>query len=146
VAEPVAEPVAGVVLFVEDDEPLVSIVVRHLDAHGIPTRVAVSAEEAARLLAAGLRPELIFPDINLPGDSGWSLLRSRAYEDAGSPSVVVVSATRVPSARLREFGVKGYLPKPFSMDTLVETARRFATEGRDEESQTLDEPTDIEIR
>jgi DNA-binding response OmpR family regulator len=142
----VADASLGPVLLVEDDEPLVAIVQRHLTAHGIPTRVASSAEEAAALLAKGLQPALVLLDINLPGDSGWSLLRSEAYSAAGSPAVVVVSATRVPSSRLREFGVRGYLPKPFSIETLLETARRYATDRPAAATENLEEPMDAETR
>ena len=122
---------SGVVLMVEDDGPLAAIVARHLTTHGLPTDVVGSAEEAERRLTAGLRPALILLDINLPGDTGWSLLRGRAYAEAGRPRVVVVSATRITSARLHEYGVAGYLPKPFAMETLLETVRRHTAEGAD---------------
>jgi DNA-binding response OmpR family regulator len=112
------------VLIVEDDEQLAVIVARHLGAHGHPTEVVSSAEEAERRLGAGLRPALVLLDINLPGDTGWSLLRGRAFADAGRPKVVVVSATRISSTRLHEYDIAGYLPKPFAMDTLLETVRR----------------------
>jgi DNA-binding response OmpR family regulator len=126
------------ILLVEDDESLATMLARHLSAHDLPTRVAASAEEGERLLADGLRPALVLLDINLPGDSGWSILRSPAYAAAGSPRVVVVSATRIPSSRLREYGVAGYLPKPFAMDTLLETARRYTTARADGAEGTLD--------
>jgi DNA-binding response OmpR family regulator len=120
---------AGQVLIVEDDAPLAAIVARHLVAHGLPTEVVPSAEEAERRLDAGLRPTLVLLDINLPGETGWSLLRGPAYATAGRPRVVVVSATRIPTSRLREFGIAGYLPKPFAMETLLETVRRYAPPG-----------------
>ncbi|HEX7472913.1 MAG TPA: response regulator, partial [Candidatus Limnocylindrales bacterium] len=81
------------VLLVEDDEPLAAVVARHLNAHGLPTEVVTSTEEAERRLDAGLRPGLVLLDINLPGETGWSLLRGRAYAAAGRPRVIVVSAT-----------------------------------------------------
>jgi DNA-binding response OmpR family regulator len=118
----------GPILVVEDDDPLAAIVARHLIAHGLPTEVVRSAEEAGRRLSAGLRPSLVLLDINLPGETGWSLLRGTAYAAAGRPRVVVVSATRISSTRLREFGVAGYLPKPFAMETLLETVRRHTAE------------------
>ncbi|HTC86603.1 MAG TPA: response regulator [Candidatus Acidoferrum sp.] len=136
----------GVVLLVEDDEPLASIVLKHLAAHHIPTRLATSAEQAVGFISGGMRPSLIFLDINLPGDTGWSLLRSAAYAEAGSPSVVVVSATRIPGARLRDYGVKGYLPKPFSIDTLLETARRYTTGRPAGAAENPETPIDLEIR
>ena len=131
------------ILLVEDDEPLAAMLARHLAAHDLPTRIAASAEEGERLLAGGLRPALVLLDINLPGGSGWSILRSPAYVEAGSPRVVVVSATRIPSSRLREYGVAGYLPKPFAMDTLIETARRYTTDGPTE-ADALDGPNEVE--
>lgn len=117
----------GLVLMVEDDGPLAAIVARHLTAHGLQTEVVPSVEDAERELDAGLRPALVLLDINLPGETGWAFLRGRSYAAAGRPKVVVVSATRISGARLREFGVAGYLPKPFAMETLVTTARRFAS-------------------
>jgi DNA-binding response OmpR family regulator len=117
---------------------------RHLAAHDMPTRIAASAEEGERILADGLRPALVLLDINLPGESGWSILRSPAYAAAGSPRVVVVSATRIPSSRLREYGVAGYLPKPFAMDTLLETARRYTTARPDESEGAPDVSTEVE--
>ena len=63
-------------------------------------------------------------DINLPGASGWDLLRTGGLGATGSPPVYIVSATAVPSARLHEFGVAGFLPKPFALPTLIEIVER----------------------
>ncbi len=41
------------------------------------------------------------------------------------PPVVVVTATTIGPRRLREFGVAGYLPKPFALETLLEVCERF---------------------
>jgi len=134
------------VLLVEDDDPLAEVVARHLNAHGLPTEVVRSSEEAERRLDAGLRPSLVLLDINLPGETGWSLLRGRAYLAAGRPRVIVVSATRISSSRLREFGVTGYLPKPFAMETLLETVRRYtADEVVSDDTGELREPMDVEM-
>jgi len=134
------------ILLVEDDSPLAGLVARHLEAHGFPTRIAQSAEDGQRQLGEGLRPALVLLDINLPGDTGWSLLRSTEYEAAGSPPVVVVSATRIPSSKLHSFGVRGYLPKPFAMDTLIETARRYASDGPSVTEDLSIEPLEETIR
>ena len=112
------------VLLVEDDLGLAGIIVRHLRARGHDARSTVSAEDAAELLRAGFRPTVVLLDINLPGASGWSLLRGRELAAAGAPPVYVVSATSIPSARLREFNVAGFLPKPFALPTLVEIVER----------------------
>ena len=141
-----AEPVLAPILIVEDDDPLAAIVARHLIAHGLPAQVVRSAEAAERRLDAGLRPSLVLLDINLPGETGWSLLRGTAYAAAGRPRVVVVSATRISGSRLREFGIAGYLPKPFAMETLLETVRRHtAVEADADASAGLGERMDVEM-
>jgi len=114
------------VLMIEDDLSLVGIVVRHLRLRGHDARAAASVEEATEMLRSGFRPTVVLLDINLPGASGWSLLRGPELAAAGSPPVYVVSATSIPSARLREFNVAGFLPKPFALPTLVEMVEREA--------------------
>ena len=113
------------VLLVEDDESLRRIVTRHLRRQGFVVEDVTSAEDAQRALADGLRPALVLLDLNLPGDTGWDLLRGPALAQAGSPPVVIVSATTVSPKRLAEFHVAGYLPKPFPLETLVATVERF---------------------
>jgi len=71
------------VLLIEDDLPLATIISKHLKARGHEARVAASAEEAARIIRAGFRPTIVLLDINLPGESGWSFLRSGALDAAG---------------------------------------------------------------
>ncbi len=121
------------VLLVEDDESLRQILVRHLRSNGYVVSEAASAEEAVQLLDSGLRPELVLLDLNLPGDTGWDLLRGPAIEAAGSPLVVITSAVTVSPVRLTEFNVAGYLPKPFPLETLVATIERLTTTRRAEE-------------
>lgn len=112
------------VLFVEDDDTFRQIVARHLRSKGFSVVEAASAETAVEALDAGLRPDLIVLDLNLPGDTGWDLLRGPAIRVAGSPPVVITSATTVSPRRLAEFGCVGYLPKPFPLETLVATVER----------------------
>ena len=119
-----AEPTARV-LFVEDDARLAGIVVRHLRARGHDARAVDSAEEAVDLVRSGFRPTVVLLDINLPGASGWDLLRGGQLGPTGAP-VYIVTATSVAPARLREFNVAGVLPKPFAMPTLIDVVERSA--------------------
>jgi DNA-binding response OmpR family regulator len=119
------------VLFIEDDAGLAGVVVRHLRARGHDARTVASAEEAVALVNSGFRPTVVLLDINLPGVSGWDLLRTGGLRAAGSPPVYIVSATSVPAARLREFKVAGFLPKPFALPTLIEIVERHHSEGEE---------------
>jgi two-component system, OmpR family, response regulator len=117
--------VTGPVLLVDDDEVFVDLVGRHLEAHGYAVETADSVEATRRLIGAGLRPALVLLDINLPDDSGWSLLRDTSLMDAGSPPVVIMSGTQIRPEKLREFRVAGYLPKPVSMALLTSCITRL---------------------
>jgi DNA-binding response OmpR family regulator len=115
-------------LLVEDDQSLRQIVTRHLRAEGYQVVEASSAEEAVQRLERGLRPVLLLLDLNLPGGTGWDVLRSPSLAAAGSPPVVIASATTISPKRLTEFHVAGYLPKPFPLETLVATIERLTTQ------------------
>jgi len=115
------------VLLVEDDESLRRILSVHLRSQGYRVDEASSAEDAVRILGGGVRPGIVLLDLNLPGDTGWDLLRGSALAAAGSPPVVITSAVTVSPVRLTEFDVAGYLPKPFPLETLVATIERLIT-------------------
>jgi len=105
------EPQAPI-LIVEDDDELRHILAVQLHAKGWVAEEARSAEEATARLHDGVRPGLSLVDINLPGDTGWDLLRSLAFDAAGSPPVVITSAVTVHPRQIAEFSCAGYLPKP----------------------------------
>jgi DNA-binding response OmpR family regulator len=113
------------VLFVEDDDSLRTVIARHLRLRGIEVTEAASAEDAREQLAAGLHPSVVLLDLNLPGDTGWSLLRGGPLADATGPPIVIVSAIPVSQRQLAEHRVAGYLPKPFPLETLVATVERL---------------------
>jgi DNA-binding response OmpR family regulator len=115
------------ILLIEDDESLRLILARHLRASGFAVEEAGSAEQALEVLGAGLRPHLVILDLNLPGETGWELLRGPALAAAGSPPVVVATATTLNPRRLAEFSVAGYLPKPFALETLRDVVGRLTT-------------------
>lgn len=112
------------ILLVEDDDSLRSTVARHLRRHGFTVVEAGSVEHARAELVAGLRPGLVLLDINLPGDTGWGLVREGPLARAGGPPVVIVSAIPVSQRKLAAHRVAGYLPKPFPLETLVSMVER----------------------
>ena len=117
-------------LLVEDDETLGGLLSAHLRARGYQVTGRPDGRDRhgpARGRAS--RPDIVLLDINLPGETGWSVLRSQAFEAAGRPPVVVASAMAVSPARLREFGVAGYLPKPFAHGHPRDDARPLADRG-----------------
>jgi DNA-binding NtrC family response regulator len=122
------------VLLVEDDESLRTILARHLRRHGLEVSDVASAEEANDALVAGMRPALVVLDVNLPGATGWEFLRGPAFTGAGSPPVVITSATTVSPRRLAEFSCAGFLPKPFPLETLATTVERLLSTEEETEN------------
>jgi DNA-binding response OmpR family regulator len=120
----------GPILLIEDDVGLRTILARHLRAMGYDVREAGSAEDGVVELDRRDAPHLVVLDLNLPGDTGWDLIRGPALARAGSPPVVISSATTIDPRRLREFGIAGYLPKPYALETLVATIERVLQEQR----------------
>ena len=118
------------VLIVEDDENLRTVLVRTLRARGIEVEVAISAEDAVDALAGGLRPRIVLLDLNLPGATGWDFLREAELEKAGSPPVVVTSASAISPGRLAQAVVAGYLAKPFALEVFLATVQRFVGAAR----------------
>jgi DNA-binding response OmpR family regulator len=116
------------ILLVEDDETLAGLLAHALEGHGHSVEIARSAEDAERRLAGGSRPSIVLLDVNLPGDSGWSLFRRGMLGVPGAPPVVVTSAVPISPARLREFRVAGYLPKPFSVAVLLDCVERLCAQ------------------
>lgn len=119
----------GPILLVEDDETLAMILTRHLRARGYLVELCGSAEAALGSLRRGLRPSLVLLDINLPDATGWALPRSRELAAAGSPPVVVTTATSVSPSRVAEYALAGYLPKPFPLRTLMAVVERHTRPG-----------------
>jgi DNA-binding response OmpR family regulator len=112
------------VLLVEDEPTLRTIIARNLVARGHRVVEADSARQALARLNED-EPDLMLLDINLPDRSGWDILREMRRQGKNVP-VVIISAVRVSAARLEEFRPLAFLPKPFPLEALlrvVEDAR-----------------------
>ena len=62
-----------VVLVVEDDDAIRSLISEILRQHGYRVQVAKSAEEALQLAAGGAEVDLLLADVVLPGMNGQAL-------------------------------------------------------------------------
>ena len=110
------------ILIVEDDPEISSLMARYLGDNGFRVALARDGTGMDRAMA-GRRPDLVVLDINLPGEDGLSLcLRLR---NAGGPPVVMVTAKGEDLDRILglEMGADDYLPKPFNPRELLARIR-----------------------
>ena len=116
------------VLLVDDDELIQDAVRAILEALGHTVTTVSGGEEAVAALEAGLHPDVVVLDMNMPGlDGAGTLPRLRVLR----PSLPVLLATgRVDQAALNLVEADAWttlLPKPFSLEALrqsLEACRR----------------------
>jgi len=119
-----AEGNASPVVLVVDDEPeLRSLLAEYFGRHGFTVRTAPDAA-AARAAVVEQAPALAILDINMPGENGLSLAR---WLRESHPRIGLVMLTTAGESVDRivglELGADDYLPKPFEMRELLARVR-----------------------
>lgn len=85
-----------------------------------------SSEQAFEALLAGDKPDLIFIDINLGGDSGLAFLRRVRSEVRITPCPKIILTTSTCEADVKDSfneGAAGYLVKPLNYSELRESVK-----------------------
>ena len=98
-----------------------------LGAHGYETLQTNDGMEALAL-ARTHRPDLILMDIQLPEVSGLEVTKwLKEDEDLKHIPVVAVTAFAMKGdeEKIREGGCEGYLSKPISVQTFMDTVKHF---------------------
>ena len=117
---------SAMILLVEDEERLRKGLARILEESNYTVHTAETAEEGVRRVLAE-RPDVLLLDVNLPDDSGWSVLRQLAAKGITCKTLptIVISAGQPSQHRISEFRPMAFLPKPFPIDAL----KRLITEA-----------------
>ena len=109
----------SLILVVDDDQRLRSLLQRYLAEAGFRVTTAETAEQARDRLRY-LQPDLMVLDVMMPGESGLSLTQS-LKSVAQSVPIILLTAAGAPEDRIAGFeaGADDYLPKPFDPRELV---------------------------
>ncbi len=125
----------GVILVVDDDDPVRVMLGRLLRTQGYTVIQATSAAEARRSVEQ-LRPDLVISDIVMPGESGIELRRELAKCWPGLPVILISGySTDGPAefaARTRD---TLFVQKPFAAEQLLGLVER-TLEGRHQDRQS----------
>jgi len=115
---------SALVLVVDDDREMVSMLADVLGDAGYRVATAHSGDAAVAMAAAEV-PDLIITDLRMGGMSGHQLQREMARVAAGVPIIVITAFGSIQNAveSMRQ-GAFDYLTKPFSNDELLLSVER----------------------
>jgi two-component system LytT family response regulator len=109
-----------------DDEPASRVVLREL-LHRFCPQMVVAGEAGnvndAEAAIAALQPDLLFLDIQMPGNDGFDLLRR--FPDPDFAIIFITSYNQFAIKAIR-FNALDYLLKPVDIDELMQAVERFA--------------------
>jgi DNA-binding response OmpR family regulator len=112
-----------VVLVVEDNEDIRSLLDAVLGLSGYDVVLAEDGHEARRLLVdVRLTPDLTILDVEMPDVSGWEVLRDIRANPTTHDLPVIVCSVRGSANDInlgRALGCDGYMQKPFDVDKLL---------------------------
>ena len=109
------------VLVADDSNTMRKIIIRNLQAVGVPTAVEASdGNEAVQSFVPG-QFDLVLTDWNMPGKSGLEVIQEIRAKDAKVPIIMITTeAEKSRVVQAIQAGVSDYLVKPFTSDTLRE--------------------------
>ncbi len=121
---------AKTILIIEDDALNMRLFNDLLQSQGYNTVQTMDGRQAVALVRE-THPDVILMDIQLPEISGMELTRTiKADDELKDIPIVAVTAFAMKGdeERIRESGCDGYISKPISVPSFLETVARFAAE------------------
>jgi two-component system chemotaxis response regulator CheY len=114
------------VLVADDSSTMRKIIIRSLQAIGLPNATeAKDGDEAISLFKKG-GIDMVLTDWNMPGKTGLDVIREIRAQNATVPIIMIT--TEAEKRRVLEaiqVGVSDYIIKPFEADTLRQKVGRF---------------------
>ena len=115
------------ILIVEDNDLNMKLLNDLLQAHGYSTLQTMDGRDVIKK-ARKHKPALILMDIQLPEISGLEVTKMlKADDDLKSIPVIAVTAFAMKGdeEKIREGGCEGYIAKPISVPTFLDTISKF---------------------
>ncbi|CBW26179.1 putative response regulator [Halobacteriovorax marinus SJ] len=119
------------ILVVDDDLDILVFCEKILSNIGVVVLKATNTEDALKKILE-YAPHMVLLDINLENEAGFKLLDSlKEREILQYLKIYMISSEKSKESILlsKKYGVQGYLIKPLSNNTLVNTVKRFSKES-----------------
>jgi len=116
---------AARILVVEDDNPSRELLRLTLERAGARVDTVASANEARREMQSN-PPDVLVSDIRMPGEDGYSLIRSLRSAGIATPAIALTAfARREDVEEARAAGFQIHLPKPVDAGLLVDAVAQL---------------------
>lgn len=117
------------ILIVEDETKTSAFLKKGLEENGFSADVADDGNDGAYLARKG-HYDLIILDVMLPGQDGWSVLRTLRQQRYPIPALFLTARDSVPDrVHGLELGADDYLVKPFAFSELLARIRTILRRG-----------------
>lgn len=115
-------PSTRTVLVVEDESAIRGLVSMLLESEGYLVGGASDGREAlAKIQRAP--PDALIVDLDLPIMNGWDLVRACRADHVTRDLPIIAISAMMGRNIAQDLDVQGFLPKPFSLDTLLAVLR-----------------------
>ena len=122
-------PSKPVILVVDDDLPILTLMKNILREFGFDPRVA-STGQAAVEEARRASPDLVLLDLKMPGMSGDEVIAALRKAGVGHTPILILSGDPVDPGEIARLGVAGAVQKPFDVMGLVDQIRQHVGAAR----------------
>lgn len=113
-------------ILVIDDNKATCDLLQLICSHAGYEVVSCFTAEEGLVLAEQMLPQLIFVDLQLPGDmDGWKAIRMIKHNAGLSGAVVIAMSAGTHQQSAEEAGSDGYLEKPFTSQQVVACIQRY---------------------
>jgi two-component system response regulator AtoC len=134
-------------MIVDDDAAIRDVLRDLLTDEGFTVTDAGTGTAVVEALASDSPPDLIMMDVRMPDKSGIDVLREVKQPESGPLPIIVMTAFGTSSIAIQamQSGAYDYLTKPFDLDDVLLTVRRFFDRKKlsdqvEELSSRLDKP------
>ncbi len=115
------------ILLVDDSQTILMSMQQLLSRHGVNVETANDGQQALIKLSAGLKPDLIITDINMPNKNGMELIAEVKQNASFRFTPILVLTTEYDQDKreqAKKMGATGWLVKPVNGEQLVDVLKQ----------------------